>query len=273
MRPGTALAVLAVFLVALAPVAVDDVAIGEGLELRTWATTCAAPAGDPLCESPSFTLRSRLGGPFVGHAESASFALWGCGAYTPVEGAFYAEATDSECVVLRWTVETLAGIDGFHVYRSLIEDGPFERITGELLPAESPGVYEDRSVWPGTAFWYEVRAVSPDGSEETIGGAPATATTGGRFVTQLYAASPNPFRGETVIRLDLAASRQDVRLTIFDVSGRIVRTVVSEPLRAGRHELRWDGRSDTGRTVAAGVYFCRLEAGEFSENRPIVLLK
>ena len=134
-------------------------------------------------------------------------------------------------------------------------------------------MYEDHSVWPGTEFWYEVRAVAPDGSEQAVGISPASATTGGRFVTRLYPASPNPFRGETVIRLDLAGTGQDIRLTLFDVAGRVVRTLAGEPLRSGRYEFSWDGRSDTGSPVSSGVYFCLFEAGEFRETRPLVLLK
>jgi len=273
VRAGILVPVLLVALLALAPWPGDGDALGVTYELRTWATTSAAPEGDPLCESPSFLLRSRLGGPFVGHAESASFALWGCSAYTPVEGAFYATATDAGCVVLRWTVESLAGVEGFHVHRGASPAGPFERVSDEILPAESPGVYEDCSVWPGTEFWYELRAVEWDGSEERVGGEPVSATTGGAFATKLHPASPNPFRGTTTIRLDVAGARTQVKLTIFDVSGKVVKTVVVEPLDAGRYEMSWDGRNDAGRPVASGVYFCRMEAGGHRESRSIVLLK
>jgi len=272
VRAGMVVPVLLVALLVLPPWSGGE-ALGVTYELRTWATTSAAPEGDPLCESESFLLRSRLGGPFVGHADSASFALWGCGAYTPVEGAFYATATDGGCVVLRWTLESLATLEGFLVYRGASPAGPFELLTEEILPAESPGVFEDCAVWPGFEFWYELRAVAWDGSEEPVGGESVSATTGGEFATKLHPASPNPFRGTTTMRLDLAGARTQVRLTIFAVSGKVVTTLVSEPLDAGRYEMSWDGTNDAGRPVASGVYFCRMDAGQFRESRSIVLVK
>ena len=107
-------ALLLLFLVALLAVSLpahaETTARSPDFELRTWAMTGAAPAdGEPLSESASFVMRSRLGGPFVGHAESASFALWGCGAYTPVEAWFLVDATADGPVVIRWTVEALGG--------------------------------------------------------------------------------------------------------------------------------------------------------------------
>jgi flagellar hook capping protein FlgD len=69
-------------------------------------------------------------------------------------------------------------------------------------------------------------------------------------------AGPNPFR-ETV-SLDLAlAEAGNVRLDVLDVSGRIVRRVVSGWLPAGKHARTWDGRTDTGREAPAGLYFVR----------------
>ena len=243
-----------------------------GFELRTWTTPAAAPAtGDPTCTSTSFVMRSRLGGPFAGYAESTSFSLWGCSAYTPVEGAFFAVLEGELSVVLRWTTESLAGIEGFNVYRALAEEGPFEKINAELLPPESPGLYVDQAVWPGTWFWYELRAVR-GGSEEPVGQGPVSVKTGGTLETKLFAVSPNPFRGETVLHLDLASER-GAKLVIYDVSGRVVRTFNRGFDRPGRYSVTWDGRNDAGERVASGVYFCALEADGKRDARSIVLLK
>lgn len=71
------------------------------------------------------------------------------------------------------------------------------------------------------------------------------------------AASPNPFRSQTGITLDVVRS-QNVRLTVHDPGGRLVRTLIAAPLEAGRRTLLWDGRDDRGRAVADGVYLIRL---------------
>ncbi len=90
--------------------------------------------------------------------------------------------------------------------------------------------------------------------------------------TRLVQNTPNPFNPRTTIRFNLEAAGR-ARLMVFDVSGRLVATLVEKHLPAGEHRFDWDGRDDAGRTVASGVYFQRLEAPGFSDSRTMVLLK
>ena len=72
---------------------------------------------------------------------------------------------------------------------------------------------------------------------------------------------PNPFNSQTTIDYALA-SPGSIRLSIYDASGRSVRTLVRDVIEpAGRHTVAWDGRTDDGRGLPGGVYFSRLEAG------------
>jgi hypothetical protein len=265
MRTTCVVSALVVLLAAVAPA-------GAAFELRTWATTAAAPAdGGPHSASTSFEMVSRLGGPFVGSAQSASFALWGC-SVTPVEGSFIATETEPSCVTLRWTVEALGGISGFNVYRAWSEDGPFDKLNEELLPPFSPGEYEDTTVWPGTTFWYELRGVYADGAEDVVG-EPVTIRTGGTLVTRLYNASPNPFRDGTSLQFDVATASAGISLRVHDVSGRLVRTLQPDVMRSGRHTVTWDGTNDRGQHVASGVYFVTLEAAGVRDNGRLVYLR
>ncbi len=175
-------------------------------------------------------------------------------------------------MTLRWSVDYLGQAEGFNIYRSTSENGLFERVNEKLLEPDLPGVYVDRTVWPETEFWYELYVVR-DGFEEKVGFELASVTTGGRLVTRLFPPSPNPFRGETVIMHDIAADAGPPRLTIYDVSGRVVKTFAGTPERSGRYEVTWNGTNDNGQHVGSGVYFCSLETGENRETRRIVLLK
>ncbi len=65
----------------------------------------------------------------------------------------------------------------------------------------------------------------------------------------------------------------DVTLRVYDISGRLVRTLVERRMGAGVHAESWDGRSDTGGEVASGIYFYRLTAGERTLTRKAVFLK
>ena len=69
-----------------------------------------------------------------------------------------------------------------------------------------------------------------------------------------------------------APSRVDLR--IYDLSGRLVRTLhAAEAMPAGTRETPWNGRDDRGRVVATGIYFYRLQAGEFTATRRMTLMK
>ncbi len=70
---------------------------------------------------------------------------------------------------------------------------------------------------------------------------------------------PNPFNPAVVLPLDLATDATSVSLTVYDVLGRRVRQVWDRPLQAGSHRFVWDGRDETGKAVAAGVYIYRVE--------------
>ena len=84
---------------------------------------------------------------------------------------------------------------------------------------------------------------------------------------------PNPFNPQTTIAFELR-NREAVRLRVFDLSGRLVRTLIDdEDYSTGSHEVQWLGRSDSGRRVSSGTYFYRLDAGEYSETKRMALIK
>jgi len=84
---------------------------------------------------------------------------------------------------------------------------------------------------------------------------------------------PNPFNRGTSIALELPGEAA-VDLRVFDVSGRLVTTLVDgERRNAGRHEFAWDGTDERGVPVAAGVYFARADAGGSVSSAKMIFLK
>ncbi len=89
----------------------------------------------------------------------------------------------------------------------------------------------------------------------------------------LQAAMPNPFQARTVLAYDLARQGR-VELRIYDVSGRLVRSLVPGAVQAaGHHSVEWDGRDLAGGATVAGLYFGRLEAGGESNVRRLVRIR
>ncbi len=87
--------------------------------------------------------------------------------------------------------------------------------------------------------------------------------------TRLMPSTPNPFCRQTVVRFDLAQPG-DVKLAVYDVGGRLVRTLARGPHVPMRYALTWDGRDETGRVVPSGAYFMKLATGDRSEIRRLV---
>jgi photosystem II stability/assembly factor-like uncharacterized protein len=83
---------------------------------------------------------------------------------------------------------------------------------------------------------------------------------------------PNPFNPAVTIDFTLREPTR-VALRIFDTSGRLIRTLLDEPRAAGPHRLSWDGRDNTGRSVASGVYFYRLRTGLGTMTRKMILAR
>jgi hypothetical protein len=106
------------------------------------------------------------------------------------------------------------------------------------------GPYELRS-----GFWSGVRTVGT--GVEALVETPA--------VFELAQNWPNPFRHATAIRFGVPAGGGTVRLRVFDVTGRRVRTLVDGETGPGWQTVTWDGRDEGGTHVAAGIYFCVLE--------------
>jgi hypothetical protein len=85
-------------------------------------------------------------------------------------------------------------------------------------------------------------------------------------------AYPNPFNPSTSIDFRVAQSGQ-VRLSIHDAAGRLVRILVQTNMTAGEYTVRWSGVDSAGRRAPSGLYFYRLVAGGYEETRKMVMLK
>lgn len=87
--------------------------------------------------------------------------------------------------------------------------------------------------------------------------------------TRLYPSYPNPFNPVTTIRFDIPVeTHHNTSLQIFDITGRMVETLVNEKLEQGQHIIQWNASQH-----ASGVYFLRMETAIFSKTQKMILLK
>jgi serine protease AprX len=88
----------------------------------------------------------------------------------------------------------------------------------------------------------------------------------------LYQNYPNPFNPATVVEFNIAQPAK-VSLKIYNIMGQLVRVLVDEEKEEGAYTIYWDGNDRNGQPVSSGIYFYKLEAGDFTEVKKMVLIK
>ncbi|MFZ5516305.1 MAG: FlgD immunoglobulin-like domain containing protein [Candidatus Zhuqueibacterota bacterium] len=146
--------------------------------------------------------------------------------------------------------------------RGFVIDGIFNQ--RELVKMFQDRIYviDWRWDWQTTISIYENSFVSRCNSKEN----------GDAVKFNLVQNYPNPFNDRTQIHFDVERTAQ-VAVTIYNIHGQKVKTLLAEVKAAGSHRLEWDGKNDAGRTVASGVYLCELRASDRSSIKKILLLK
>jgi len=93
-----------------------------------------------------------------------------------------------------------------------------------------------------------------------------------RLKSSLSQNYPNPCNPETTVEYSLAESCH-VTLKIYNMAGKLIKTLIDEYQQAGSHKITWHGDNDAGQEVASGVYFYRIKAGDFVSTKKMVVLK
>ena len=194
---------------------------------------------------------------------------------TGIDVKYFRAAGHDDSVRLAWDCESGA-YAGFNLYREAkggAADAGRERINGELITGRGPYAYEDRDVATAVTYDYWLEAVPASGAAQKYG--PATATPGLKvaYGFALEPSYPNPATTEANIAFSLPLGvTGEYEVTVYDISGRKVRTVEAGASAAGRREVVWNLTDDAGRRVAPGVYLYRLSASCGSAVRRAVVM-
>ncbi|HUV36503.1 MAG TPA: FlgD immunoglobulin-like domain containing protein [Patescibacteria group bacterium] len=180
---------------------------------------------------------------------------------------FEAEYSD-DAVVLRWNIAATEPFEGFNVYRAEGDGEDFHRINEGLLSPESIDSYRDETAIPGRSYGYRLGAVTADGEIFSI---TVSLSLPPKPLT-LYQNFPNPFNPSTSITFFLP-EQQHVRLVVYDVEGRKIRTLCDGMRDVGKHTVLWNGTNAAGNTAGSGVYYYRLEVGKKLMTKKMVILR
>jgi hypothetical protein len=120
-----------------------------------------------------------------------------------------------------------------------------------------------------TALYTEGESVPIEGSFTYV---PGSNDEGITAITSLTGNYPNPFNPESTIAFTLAEDAP-VEITIYNVKGQKVRTLINEVLTYGNHSVVWNGTDDRGNIVSSGIYYYKMDSGKFTSSKKMVLMK
>lgn len=194
------------------------------------------------------------------------------GYFNPASDLGYGVASGS--IYLSWAAATEPEFvsTGFDVYRK-VDAGAFElaqhvtqtqysQVLGELGTKYSfyvVATYVEGNSLPSNQIVYTYSSADEDNNNPAL-------------VTALQNNYPNPFNPETTIRFSLKQA-MPARLSIYNLKGQLVKTLVDGQLTEGMHNAVWNGKDNNNRSVASGVYFYRLKAGSYVSTRKMILTK
>jgi len=194
-----------------------------------------------------------------------------------VQGLSVAALNDTT-LGLSWEARIPGGFDYYAIYSDTTE-GFVPDISNFIGTVEASAEGFEHSPVSGCRY-YRVNIVDDSGFAGGYSNAAGACIEGGTtdspdvpsLANNLSQNYPNPFNGTTTVAWSLAAPGR-VSLKIYDTAGRLVRTMESGKMDAGSHVSMWNGKDDSSRGVASGVYFMRLVAGDYRQTRKIIYLR
>ena len=164
-----------------------------------------------------------------------------------------------------------------------VADGPLAELAFEALKPEAAGIFRLTQAYVRTATG-DTEQTSPANAVlshvlslgEAVIVSGGTAVVDGQSIRPAVFAlgqnRPNPFNASTLIPYSVGQT-QRVRLAVYDLLGRKIRTLVDRTSQPGPYTLTWDGRDEAGQRVAAGLYLIRMTTGPFQETAKALLVK
>jgi hypothetical protein len=218
-----------------------------------------------------------LGGDDLADLQANAQAAQGMWEIVPVELASFEAVPGAGSVLLTWATASERDTYGFNVFRSSSTAGGRFRINEEIIAGSGTSStlrnysFTDYDVAAGATYYYWLEEVSLTG-ETALYGPLSASVPAWPQVALLDQPSPNPVDRAATIRYGLR-DEAPVSVALYDLSGKLVRTLVSGVVASGDHQISWDGTDWLGRPLAGGVYMCRLDTPGASASARVVVLR
>ncbi len=212
----------------------------------------------------------------------------------PVELSSFTASATPETVELKWETQSEVENSGFILERATAEDGPFveiadfnsdDRLRGQGNSSQGKKYsYIDNGVEAGTKYWYrlydqDINGVRNQSATLSVQTPLAEGVdVEGSLIPSVFALSqnyPNPFNPVTRFRIDVPATKeaQVARVEVYDLLGRLVKTIYNGTLAPGSYTMQWNGLNEQGGKAPSGIYIYRYQSQNFQSVKRMLLLK
>ena len=182
----------------------------------------------------------------------------------------YAQVNEDGSITIFWETEFEYENLGFNIYRASSQNGPFLQLNQTLIRGNGSYSFLDTDIKAGVTYYYEVENMSESGYRSRFTLVSIKAPVPEQF--ELFQNYPNPFNVDTFIRYQIPRDCH-VLLTVHNILGRGVRTLVDKNQKPGFYNAYWDGKDNRGRDVGSGIYFYNIYADEFHQTRKLVVVR
>ncbi|MDP8267960.1 MAG: C25 family cysteine peptidase [Candidatus Tenebribacter davisii] len=176
-----------------------------------------------------------------------------------------AESQDPN-IIISWEIPAERGIDSYKVYRD------------NAMIAEDLSIspYEDLNVPSGTYTYNVVTVYDGDWESEMSDDAVIDHTDFNSVLkpteTQLTGNYPNPFNPVTNISFSMNEPG-NISINIYNMKGQLVKTLINEYLDAAYHNVVWNGKDNSSKSVSSGIYFYKMRTGNYTATKKMILMK
>jgi hypothetical protein len=218
-----------------------------------------------------------------GYSNEAGDCAWGHDLAGPSVDVVSPATDDSfmagDTLMIEWIATDDRGVDSVSIsystnagadYTILATGEPNDSLYSWVIPIDMP--QSDSCVVMVEAFDPSLNVGAGESEGRFTILAYVTGSGDAPLATALMQNYPNPFNGHTTVTYSIG-SPERVNVSIYDTSGRLVRTLEDRDRPAGTYLVVWNGRDDRSRPVASGVYFMRMTAGGYSRARKIIYLR
>ena len=176
----------------------------------------------------------------------------------------------TEGIQVCWELALVQGTPDFSLERAPSMNGPWEAVTAPVSVMGSASSVLDASTVSGQTYYYRLNAPGNNGEAIVMG--LVAGQRAGFIGVALGAPTPNPSHGATSLYYRIP-NQQNIQITIHDLRGRLVRTLVDGSATDGEYTLQWDGKDNRGARAPAGVYFFNMKTSQGNLTQRVVLTR